>query len=211
MDAINKDTNTFIFEENTPITIGLANNRIANRGKISADTITYQMKTGSNESRIYLEELKISDIELVNTSPTDLLDLVSEYQGYCYLVKNLFLFHEKIIIDNHHISMDLFFDNKISHVAHGKNLVIEPIAQIAWEERPLLTVKEYIPHMVISLASHEQFFKRSSIDGVRPVYHEREMQSITPAVSREIEIYSGDENLGTLVTSEEYDTYEVEI
>jgi hypothetical protein len=204
------DMETITFEEKSPIIIGLAHTCIPNQGIISDDTITYQMKTGSNESRIYLEALKIADIELMNASPTDLLDLVMEYQGYCYLVKNLFLFHEKIIIDNHHISMDLFFDNKISHIAHGKNLIIEPIPQINWNTRPLLTVKEYIPHMVISLASHEQFFKRSSIDGVRPVYHEREMQSITPAVSREIDIYSGDENLGTLVTSEEYDTYEVE-
>ena len=191
---------TILVEEDTPIIVGLAKTLIPNHGIISADTITYKMKTGSSDSRIYLENMAVADIELIYFKPDTCLDIVLEYKNRCYRINNLYLFSETIIVKEQRIFCDLFFDNKISSDKNGENLVIEEIPQIKWQEKPLLNIHEPVSNMEISAFTHKQFFKRSSIIGVNPLYKEEEAQKIEPDISREIHIHSGTELVGILKT-----------
>lgn len=197
--------NEIIFQENTPVTISLAKTMIRNHGKISIDPITYQMESHSMDSRLYIEDITLCDVELLDFHTSEMLNIIIEYQNKCYCIKNLYLFMEKIRLQNHQILCSLYFDNKIAPEEKKTTLEIESILNMDLLDYPLLKIKGKKIDMELSFATYEQFFKRSSISGIRPIYKEVEKNQNSVLKSPQIvDIFSGEQQVATLKVGQNY-------
>lgn len=112
---------------------------------------------------------------------------------------------EKIRLQNHQILCSLYFDNKIAPEEKKTTLEIESILNMDLLDYPLLKIKGKKIDMELSLATHDQFFKRSSISGIRPIYKEVEKNQNSVLKSPQIvDIFSGEQQVATLKVGQNY-------